>query len=215
MIGRPVTEATRRVDDDRVVELALGLVEGRPRHLHGVATVLDPLGVAGLGREDGYAGALAVDLELLDGVRPLQVGSDQHRRLVLALQPERQLRGQGGLTGTLEAGQHDHRRRVLGVAQAAGLAAEDGDELLVDDLDDLLGGVQRLADLLAAGPLLDRSDELLDHRQRDVGLEQGDAHFAHRLVDISLRQRTAPGQLVEDAAESFLQLLEHVALSVL
>ena len=49
------------------------------------------------------------------------------------------------------------------------------DELLVDDLDDLLGRVQRLADLLAAGPLLDRVDELLDHGQRDVGLEQRDA----------------------------------------
>ena len=34
------------------------------------------------------------------------------------------------------------------------------DELLVDDLDDLLRGVQRLADLLAARALLDRVDEL-------------------------------------------------------
>ena len=35
--------------------------------------------VAGLGREDGYADPLAVDLELVDGVGALQVGGDQQR----------------------------------------------------------------------------------------------------------------------------------------
>ena len=67
---------------------------------------------------------------------------------------------------------------ALGVAQPAGLAAEDVDELLVDDLDDLLGRVERPADLLATGPLLDRGHELLDHGQRDVGLEQRDPDLA-------------------------------------
>ena len=42
----------------------------------------------------------------------------------------------------------------LGQAQPARLAAEDADELLVDDLDDLLGGVERLADLGAERALL-------------------------------------------------------------
>ena len=42
--------------------------------------------------------------------------------------------------------------RVLGVADATRLAAEDRDELVVDDLDDLLGGVERLAHLGAARP---------------------------------------------------------------
>ena len=62
-----------------------------------------------------------------------------------ALEPVGQLAGQRRLAGALQAGQHDHRRRGLGEPQPAGLAAEDRDELLVDDLDDLLGRVQRLA----------------------------------------------------------------------
>ena len=45
-------------------------------------------------------------------------------------------------------------------------------------------------------------DEAADHRQRDVGLEQRDAHLAHRLADVLLLQRAAPAQLVEDAAEA-------------
>ena len=44
---------------------------------------------------------------------------------------------------------------------SVGLPAENLDELLVDDLDDLLRGVQRLADLLAQGPLADGRDERL------------------------------------------------------
>ena len=82
----------------------------------------------------------------------------------------------------------------------------------MDELHHHLAGRHRLDDALADRAFAHLGDEVLDHRQRDVGLEQGDAHFAHRLVDIGLRQRTAPGQLVEDAAQSFLQLLEHVAL---
>ena len=35
--------------------------------------------------------------------------------------------------------------------------------------------------------------------ERDVGLDQGAAHLAHRLVDVGLGQRAAPGQPVEDA----------------
>ena len=54
------------------------------------------------------------------------------------------------------------------------------DELLVDDLDDLLRRVQRLRDLRAERPLLDRGDELADDGQRDVGLEQRDADLAAR-----------------------------------
>ena len=84
-----------------------------------------PTPLPGSGAKTGDAGALAVDLELVDGVGALQVGGDQHRLLALLLEPERELGGQRRLAGALEAGQHDHGRRGLGVAQPAGLAAED------------------------------------------------------------------------------------------
>ena len=132
-------EAARGVDDDDVVHAAPGLVQRVPGDRDRVA---DP--VARLRRVDRDPGLLADDLELLDRVRPLQVGGDQQRRVALLAQPEGQLGGQRGLTGALQAGQHDHGRRRLGEPQPPGLAAEDRDELLVDDLDDLLGRVERL-----------------------------------------------------------------------
>jgi len=189
-------EPTRGVDDHDVVQLASRLLDGGPRHRDGITDA-----VAGLGSEDRDADALTVDLELLDGVGTLQVAGHQQRGLALLLQPQGELGRQRGLARTLQAGQHDHGRAGLGVAQSTGLPAEDGDELLVDDLDDLLGRVQRLADLRAAGPLLDVADERLDDGQRDVGLEQRDPDLARGGVDVGLGEPTLAPKVLEGVGE--------------
>jgi len=111
-------------------------------------------------------------------VGALQVGGDQQRRVALALEPAAQLAGKRGLTGALQAGEHDHGRRILGELHPPRLAAQDADQLLVDDLDDLLCGVQRLGDLGPAGALPYAANECLDRGQRDVGLEQRDPDLA-------------------------------------
>ena len=202
------TEATRGVNDDDVVELALRLLDRGAGDVDGVAAA-----VAGLGGEDGHADALTVDLELLDGVGALQVCRDQQRGLVLVLEPERELGREGRLAGTLEAGEHDHGGPGLGIAQAPGFAAEDRHELLVDDLDDLLRGVERAADLLAAGPLLHRRDELLDHRQGDVGLEQRDADLARGGVDVGLGEPALALEVLEGVGKAVGESGEHGVVS--
>ena len=80
-----------------------------------------------------------------------------------------------------------------------GRGAQHAHELVVDDLDHHLAGLDRLHDLLADGLGLHRLDEVLDHVERHVGFEQCAADLAHRLGDVALRQRTAPGELVENA----------------
>ena len=139
-------EPARGVDDDDVEVLGLGLGEAAGGHLDRVAgaSVDGTLGRrAGMRREHLDAGPLADDLQLVDRAGALQVAGHQQRRMALSLKPFRELAGQRRLTRALQAGEHDHRRRGLGERQLAGLAAEDPDELLVDDLDDLLGRVQR------------------------------------------------------------------------
>ena len=115
-------EAAGGVDDDDVVQASRCAVRddrrGRPAD-----RVADA--VARLGREDRDAGPLADDLQLVDRVGALQVAGHQQRRVALLLEPVRELAGQRGLAGALQAGEHDHRRRGLGEAQPAGLAAED------------------------------------------------------------------------------------------
>ena len=111
--------------------------------------------VPGCGANTATPGAFADDLKLGDGTGPLQVARDEQWRVALILQPLGELAGEGRLTGTLQTGEHDDRRRGLGEAQPARLAAEDADEFLVDDLDDLLRGVERAGHLGALGAFLD------------------------------------------------------------
>ena len=113
----------------------------------------------------------------------------------------RELAGEGRLTGALQAREHDDGRRVLGELQPALLAAEDRDELLVDDLHDLLRGVQRLADLVAERALAHLGGELLDDGQRHVGVEQSAPDLADRAVDVRGRELTLGAEVAEGLGE--------------
>ena len=135
------TEPAGGVDDDDVPGGPSGVLDRGLRHLHRVADA-----VAGLRGVHLDPGAATEHLELPDGVGTLEVGGDQQRLVPLGLEPAGQLAGEGGLAGALEAGQHDHGRRLLGELEPTPLATEDGDQLLGDDLDDLLGRVERLGD---------------------------------------------------------------------
>ena len=91
----------------------------------------------------------------------------------------------------------------------AGLAAEDADELVVDDLDDLLGGVEGAADLGTERPLAHRGGELPHHRQRDVGVEQGDPDVADRRVDVGLGQAALAPEALEGDGQAVREAGEH------
>jgi hypothetical protein len=65
-----------------------------------------------------------------------------------------------------------------------GLASEHPGELLEHDLDDLLSGIEGSADLDADGPLADPILEGPNHRQVNVGLQQGYPKLAEELFDV-------------------------------
>lgn len=172
--------------------------------------MLDPCRIAGLGSEDGYARPLTVDLQLLHGVGALEVGGHQDRRLALALEPEREFGRQGGLARTLKPREQDDGGAGLGITESTGLATQDLDQFLVDDLDDLLGGIERLGDLFAAGALLDGADELLDDRQRDVCFEQRDPDLACGGIDVGLGETALASQILEGVGETVGECGEQV-----
>jgi hypothetical protein len=115
--------------------------------------------VAGLA-EHGHVDLAAEGTQLLDGGGSLQVGADHQRLAALTLEPTGQLGRVGRLTRTLQAGHQDDRRRTTGVGDLQRLAAEQGGQLVVDDLDDLLPRVERLAELGADRLLADRATTL-------------------------------------------------------
>ena len=113
----------------------------------------------------------------------------------------RELAGGRGLARALQAREQDHRRRLHGEIERRGRAAHQRGELAMDDADQRLTRRQRADDLLADGLLLDRGDEVLDDRQRDVGFEQREAHLAQRVLDVGVGEPRFAAQLLDDARQ--------------
>jgi hypothetical protein len=89
------------------------------------------------------------------------------------------------------------------------LAAHQSGHFLVDDLDDLLTRRQAAHDLLAQRPLLDAGDELLDHLEVDIGLQQGHAHFTQTFGNIFFRKGSVAFETLEDPFQFFAQTVKH------
>ena len=148
-------------------------------------------------------------MELVDGRRTVDVGRDQiGLAFEFAAQLERQLGAGGGLARALQAHDHDDGRRA-GQVEVSGLSAEDLDELLVDDLHDLLAGIEALEHVLADGPFPDAFNEVLDDLEIDVGLKQGQTHFAQRGLNVFLGQPGLAPDLAENVFESVCKAVEH------
>ena len=195
-------EPAGRVEHQHVVALQLRGVERAPGDL-------DRL-LAGDDRQRRDLGLAAEHGELLLRGRAGDVERRHHHLLAVLLgEALGELGGGRGLARALQADHHDHRGRGDRELEPGLLGAEHLDQRVVDDLDDLLAGRDRAQHLLADRLLGRPVDELADHRQRDVGLEQGDPHLAHRRAHVGLVQRAAAAQPVEDAAQTIAQALEH------
>ena len=195
-------EAAGGIEQDDVIGLELGRLERAPGDL-------DRL-LAGDDRQRVDVRLAAEHRELLLRRGPGDVERRHQHLLALALgQPLGELGGGRGLARALEPDHHDHRRRADVEVELGGLRAQRLDQRVVDDLDDHLPRRDRAQHFLADRFLGDLVDEIARDRQSDVGLEQGDAHFAHRRAHVGLRERAAPAKPVEYAAEPIAQRVEH------
>ena len=197
-------QAAGGVQDQDVKALASCRLERALGNLHRLLALDD--------RQGRDARLLAQHAKLLLRRRAAGVERGEHDLLALApLQMDADLGRRGRLARTLQADHQDHRRRFRGEVDRRRLAAKGVDEGVVDDLDDLLAGGDGAQHLLADRALPDLGDEVLDHRQRDIRLQQRHAHLAHGRVDVVFAQRAAAGQLVEDIAQLVGQTVEHRA----
>src|SRR5262249_8015691 len=118
------------------------------------------------------------------------------------------------LSRTLKARHQHDRRWSRRVRDAHRLAAEGLDQLLVDDLDDLLRGVQRLVQLEPDRPFADARLEAADDPEVDVGLEEREPDLVQDFVDVLLAKAAAATQPLEDPVESVRECLEHAGSEV-
>ena len=188
-----------RVDDHRVLlqrrgrRDLFGHVGGDARRVHG-------------GNRDLQL--LSEGAQLFDRRRTVDVRGDERRPAALLAQRVCELRRRRRLAGPLEPDQHDDRRRVRGRREAMG-AAEELDQLVLDNLDDLLARRERLEHVLAERPRLDAVDERPYDLEVDVSLEERHPYLAERLLNVVLREPSVAAHPVEDALETSRERIKH------
>ena len=185
-------QAAGGVDDQHVTPESAGLGQASGGGVDRVARLA----------EHRHVDLAAEGAQLLDGGRALQVGADEQWLATLALEPAGQLGAVGRLARALQSGHQHHGGWPAGIGDLERLATEHGGELGVDDLDDLLAGVERLAERHADGLLADAGDDVADDTDVDVGLEQRGADLADHLVDVGLGQPALAADLLDDAFEA-------------
>src|SRR5262249_19956367 len=158
---------------------------------------------------DGDVDLLAEDFQLIDGGGTLEVGSDQQRLAAVVAQVQGELAGRGRLALPLQAAEHDDRRAFLGEVETVVHRPHDGDQLVVNHLDNLLARVERAQHGLSNGALGDASGEGVDDVVIDVGVEQGAADFLEPVADVRLAESAAPAQLLERFAQGALKAFKH------
>ena len=127
---------------------------------------------------------------------------------LLAVHP-RQLRGRRRLARALQAHQHDDGGRVRCHGQPMPAAAQQLDQLVVNNFHHLLRWRQRFEDILTDRFLAHAVYEPAHDLEVDVGLQQRHADLAQRLLDVVLAQPAAPAEAVEDRLQSCAQGVQH------
>ena len=180
-------EPSGGVQEHQVVAVLLSVGDGRLGDLHRV-------GLAHL--EHGDVQLFAHHLQLLNGGGAVDIAGGQQGALaLLALHEAGQLGAVGSLARALEAHHHHHGGGLGGDGQLGAGASHQVGELLVDDLNDLLGGGEGLQHVGAHRLLGDLGNELLDHLIADVGLQQSQADLPHGLLDVGLLQASLAAEL--------------------
>jgi hypothetical protein len=114
-----------------------------------------------------------------------------------------EFRRAGGFTGTLQARQqHHHRRLGVEIETDARFAHEFG-EFIAHHANERLTGGERADDFLTQGANANAIQKIFDDRQRNVGFQQGHPHFAQRGVDIFFGQSGFAPQAFDDAVKPF------------
>ena len=121
----------------------------------------------------------------------------------------------GGFAGALQAGHQNDRGRLRGEFEARRVFAEQRDQLVAHDLDDLLGGRERGQHLGADGLGADVLDQVADDVEVDVGLEQGDANLAQGFGDVLFGERALAAKVLEGALQFVCKVLKHRSSSSL
>ena len=200
-------QAAGGVDDERVAAHDAGFAAGffgQPldqRRAGGLAFLVAfvELGLDGFGD----------DFELLARGGAVDVDRDEHGAMAALFEPGGQLAAGGGFAGALQAGHENDGGRLRGEFEAGRVFAEQCDQLVADDLDDLLGGRKRGEHFGSDGFDADVLDQVAGDVEVDVGFEQGHADFAQGFGDVFFGERALAAEGLEGALQFVCKVFKH------
>ena len=188
-------EASGGIDDDGVVALGLGFVEGGACNGYGV--LLFEVHV------DGYIYLFCQHAELFDGGGAVGVaGGKEGVALFLCLQEESKFSAQRGLSRTVESGHEDDSGTVLEF-EVGGMPAHECGKFVVHNLHQQLRGFDGGEDVLSQRFLLDGVGEAFCHLVVDVGVEEGTADILQGFCHVDFGDAAFTFENLERAFKSF------------
>ena len=141
------------------------------------------------------SGVFPDHLQLIYGCGTVNIACDEQRLFALFFKQCAELAAHRGLARALQTAHHDYRGRLGRHVELGVLRAHKLDKFVVDNLYDLLTGRDAFGYFLALCPFAYPGDKVLDHIEIDVGFEQRDSYFAHRLLDFVLVEFSPACQL--------------------
>ena len=152
---------------------------------------------------------LADHVQLFDCSGSLKVSGDQHRLDAFFFQQLRKLATSCRLTTTLQPAEHDDGGAFAFQVQRRIDRAQDVDQFVIDDLDQLFMRPQTEQNPLAEGFLGHVSHEVLDDRIAHIGFEQRFLNDLQTVAHIAFGQLALTGQAFESRLQTFGEILKH------
>ena len=157
----------------------------------------------------GYVELASERLELVHRGGAAEVGGDEQRALLALAEMQGEFGGGGRLAGALQSDEQQRGGQRRAGDDGAVPLAEQFDELVVNEFDDLLAWGDAAQRVGFGGALLDAGGEVAGDLEVDVGLEEREADFAQRLVDVGVGEPPLVAEPGEHGREFVGERVEH------
>ena len=154
--------------------------------------------------KDIHADFFTVDLQLFYRGRTVDIAGRKKGLSSLCLQFAGQLGSRCRLTCALQTDHHIDSDLIPRFQRKLGLLiSHQGNQLVMNNLNDHLSGIQAIHYILSDGFLLNGFGKLPDDLKIDICLQQGHFHFFQSRLDIRLCKRTLAAELFEYILQFF------------
>ena len=170
-------QASGGIDQKDIAAIVGGVAAGR-------AGKIDGRGFLGRSRVDRNLVVAGDDSQLLAGGGTVDVHRNDFGPVPVFREPARELTRGGGFSGTLQADNQENTGWLVGETELGFVTAQNFDQFLIDDADNLLRRSEGIENFLPHGTGSDGFNELFDNLKIDVGFEQCHANLAQRRLHV-------------------------------